>query len=526
MLFSELINVLKLKQLVLDANLHEDFRISDIKQIKRLSEATEDDTLYYFAKNADLEKILSSAEEKTQLQNAILPIDAVKMASEIALNYMLTDDKHLSTLVDEVKSLLKKKQNSNIFPYYPLSNTIVSMRDLADVFKEIQQRSGCALLAIDLNGKIIAASQKLDSFDETWREALSTHVLPAKSLTNVRNAFDKHFLEYATELIPAKKITTASKLFIAAIGPEKAPVGYILVNCDNDGDEAKVEYYVPMLSHMCANVVKKVDLSQDLDPYLYRSLLADLMRQDILLDAKKHIASSGLTFPNCMAVLLLQPDPLLGKRYLAKDLPALVAEVLHNVPYVVQGDLVTYLVHLEDNAHFPKDVDAKLRELIVKHKLKCGMSNAFFNPEAFAKYYDQANKAMLFSKQLHNDRVINCYEDFCTYDMVFQLPKDLELSYFLHTALVILKNADRKNDSDLYKSLKVFTENGFNISKTSKALYIHRNTFSYRKQQIEDLCGIDFDEPELNYKLKTAFILDEIINGRKESVSLTAQAMS
>lgn len=110
MVFSELINVLKLKQLVLDANLHEDFRIADIQQIKKLNEATEDDCLYYFAKNADLKKILSSAEEKTQLQNAILPIDAVKMAPEIALNYMLTDDKHLSTLVDEVKNLLKKSR--------------------------------------------------------------------------------------------------------------------------------------------------------------------------------------------------------------------------------------------------------------------------------------------------------------------------------------------------------------------------------------------------------------------------------
>ncbi len=273
-----------------------------------------------------------------------------------------------------------------------------------------------------------------------------------------------------------------------------------------------------MLSHMCSNVVRQEELSHNLNPYLYRSLLADLMRQDILLDTKKHIASSGLTFPNCMAVLLLQPDPSMGKRFLHKDLPAMAAEILHNVPYVVSGDLVTLLVHLDDNAHFPKDVDEKLRDFIGKNKLKCGMSNAFFNPESFAKYYDQANKAMLYAKQLHRDRIINCYEDYCTYDIVFNLPEGTELSYFLHTSLVILKNIDQKNGSDLYKSLKVFTECGFNISKASKALYIHRNTFSYRKQQIEDLCGIDFDEPELNYKLKTAFVLDEIIqtqNGLK-----------
>lgn len=514
MLFSELVNVLKVKQLIVTAEIRQDARIDEIIELDRINQSGQSNVLYYLTKNSTH----SSAGEGLVLPHAFIPQNNVKNPSDIALNFAIIEDKQMKAAIEETRHLLSKKASTNGYPYYPLFNSIVSMRDLADVFKEVHKRSGCALLAFDKDGKIIASSQKREDFDKAWTEAIAAHVLPKEKINLIQKTFGDNYLEHDTELIPAPQISQGTNFFIAAIGRDSAPEGYILVRSDRPKDHEKIEYYVPMLSHMCSNVVRQEELSHNLNPYLYRSLLADLMRQDILLDTKKHIASSGLTFPNCMAVLLLQPDPSMGKRFLHKDLPAMAAEILHNVPYVVSGDLVTLLVHLDDNAHFPKDVDEKLRDFIGKNKLKCGMSNAFFNPESFAKYYDQANKAMLYAKQLHRDRIINCYEDYCTYDIVFNLPEGTELSYFLHTSLVILKNIDQKNGSDLYKSLKVFTECGFNISKASKALYIHRNTFSYRKQQIEDLCGIDFDEPELNYKLKTAFVLDEIIqtqNGLK-----------
>lgn len=50
---------------------------------------------------------------------------------------------------------------------------------------------------------------------------------------------------------------------------------------------------------------------------------------------------------------------------------------------------------------------------------------------------------------------------------------------------------------DLMRTADCFFENGMNVSKTARKLYMHRNTLIYRLRKIEKTCGIDLRNFEM-----------------------------
>ena len=58
---------------------------------------------------------------------------------------------------------------------------------------------------------------------------------------------------------------------------------------------------------------------------------------------------------------------------------------------------------------------------------------------------------------------------------------------------------------ELFNTLRVYTEAGFNKARAAQMLFIHRNTINYRIQQIEQLCGIDLSNENLLFTLQLSF---------------------
>ncbi|WP_270648226.1 helix-turn-helix domain-containing protein, partial [Paeniclostridium hominis] len=59
-----------------------------------------------------------------------------------------------------------------------------------------------------------------------------------------------------------------------------------------------------------------------------------------------------------------------------------------------------------------------------------------------------------------------------------------------------------------------FIENGFNISKTSNNIYLHRNTLIYRLEKIKDILGMDirnFNEACIYYLIVKNYLINKNI---------------
>ncbi|MDO4490014.1 MAG: helix-turn-helix domain-containing protein [Lachnospiraceae bacterium] len=83
-------------------------------------------------------------------------------------------------------------------------------------------------------------------------------------------------------------------------------------------------------------------------------------------------------------------------------------------------------------------------------------------------------------------------------------PSELE-----HPALELLREQDKKTGSELYRTLKVFTEERFSASAAARELFIHRSTFLHRMERITELTSVDFDSKKDRASLTLSFFLND-----------------
>jgi len=60
------------------------------------------------------------------------------------------------------------------------------------------------------------------------------------------------------------------------------------------------------------------------------------------------------------------------------------------------------------------------------------------------------------------------------------------------------------NRSELFETLKVYSECNGNLSEAARILHIHRNSLAYRLHKIEQLTGRNLDDPEDRFMLAIA----------------------
>lgn len=95
-------------------------------------------------------------------------------------------------------------------------------------------------------------------------------------------------------------------------------------------------------------------------------------------------------------------------------------------------------------------------------------------------------------------RTINC-EDFEVEKMLAEMnPKRLHRLY--QETAKILEEIDRKENLQLVQTLNVFFQCRLNHSEAARALFVHRNTLSYRLEKIKEITDIDYENNNILLK--------------------------
>lgn len=65
----------------------------------------------------------------------------------------------------------------------------------------------------------------------------------------------------------------------------------------------------------------------------------------------------------------------------------------------------------------------------------------------------------------------------------------------------------RKNNVDLFGTLKAFLLHNGNVREASNALFIHRSTLEYRIDRIAELLNVDLNDADVRFELLMAYKL-------------------
>ena len=146
-----------------------------------------------------------------------------------------------------------------------------------------------------------------------------------------------------------------------------------------------------------------------------------------------------------------------------------------------------------------------LSSLAKSNQLYVGISNVFEQFDELAEHYGEAAEALKLAGKLNLQKNLVYYSDVAFYSMLWKVPNSEKMQAFCHPALTTLKQYDDENGTALLKTLEVYLDTNCNQKLTSEILYAHRNTVNYRRQQIIDLTGIDFQDSETIFQLNYSF---------------------
>ena len=103
--------------------------------------------------------------------------------------------------------------------------------------------------------------------------------------------------------------------------------------------------------------------------------------------------------------------------------------------------------------------------------------------------YLQAVSALRMGEMLGDKGEVHSYREYLLVQMLSDVPKE-RIKECL-ASFRIGGTEEVFGDEELFGTAEVFLESDLNLSETSRALFIHRNTLSYRLDKIERLTGLD-----------------------------------
>jgi purine catabolism regulator len=155
-------------------------------------------------------------------------------------------------------------------------------------------------------------------------------------------------------------------------------------------------------------------------------------------------------------------------------------------------------------------IRSRVKYLLGDFTVSIGIGQATGSVEEIARSYHEARRAVTIGKRFgKTDQVIR-YDSLGAYKILFAVEGDEELDKFSSQTLGALMEYDQEKNANLIQSLSSYLANNCNNQKTADSLFIHLNTLKYRLQKIQDITGLDLNDPEERLNLQLALKVLEI----------------
>jgi PucR family transcriptional regulator, proline-responsive transcriptional activator len=147
--------------------------------------------------------------------------------------------------------------------------------------------------------------------------------------------------------------------------------------------------------------------------------------------------------------------------------------------------------------------------------MTAGLSYAFMSLTEMNKFYNQSLKAIALGRHMDRENSLHYYEDYLFEHMLSICSEQGELHQFCHPSIFVLREYDRRNNTNYLKFLYQYLENINNPRGVISALNIHRNTLKYRIDKIKGIMNVDLKDSKQLLLLYLSFQILRYDEGRE-----------
>lgn len=141
---------------------------------------------------------------------------------------------------------------------------------------------------------------------------------------------------------------------------------------------------------------------------------------------------------------------------------------------------------------------------------RIGVGRIYKDLENVNKSFLDAVRTVRIGKSITNKEIVT-YDELGIFKILSQDYLNDELEDFYNSVLKPLVEYDEKKATDLVKTLEVYFKNNGNLTKISKELYTHYNTVLYRIGRINQITGMDIEDPHDRLNLEIALKIKELL---------------
>lgn len=145
-----------------------------------------------------------------------------------------------------------------------------------------------------------------------------------------------------------------------------------------------------------------------------------------------------------------------------------------------------------------------------KAQVIIGIGRPAVKPSEWLQSQQQARESWRLGKEWKGAPV-TYFGDLGLYQLLTTLGGNAEATRFYRRTLGRLLQYDEAKNAELVQTLEAFFECHGNASQTASRLHIHRNTLTYRLEQISSITQLDLDDPDARFSLQFALKLRPVI---------------
>lgn len=459
-----------------------------------------------------------------------LDSELIKVADEIGLTILQLD--YNTSFADVMEPVLKEifeKQSKVIRRVEAIHNDMMELLlkggSIYDVAQDLSDKVGNNIIVKDYYfDEMICPEGHRDTCKKrvsTIEAYLKKHNISVKNNRTTKYKISIDNVERDVYTIPiVARNTVYGNIFLA--------------NCNSEIRTTDIQVLESASSIIALELLKKISIQEVENKYKV-DFFDDLISGDKLRKSKAIERSNYYKFDKdgdyCTFTIALRPEKSHDTlEIINRDISKLMYLVdsycaSRELVYLVanrksQINVVFMIKEQKNQMDEVRQLSTQLEEIIASKmnnlKFIIGIGRIYNGIDNMYKSLTDSQKAITASENYISSRVIEfdslgIYKIFCHADLKG------ELIDFFDKTLKELVNYDKKKDTELVKTLKIYYEANGNLKKMSEKLFTHYNTVLYRVNRIQEITNINLDDEQQRYSLQTAIKIMEMYGLDKDS---------